>query len=220
MATATTPTTGNAVVLHDIDWRTYTRLLWVFAERPRVRLTYDRGVLEIMSPLKEHENASELLGCFVVVLTEELGLTRQAGGSTTLRRRRQQKGLEPDRCWWIANEPRVRGKRRLNLRVHPPPDLAIETDVTHSSLDRMGIYAPLRVPEVWRLEGQHLSFHLLGPDGKYTPTLRSRSFPLVTAGDLMRFLSLVASEDDTSIVRQFRDWVRQQIAARSAPPSP
>src|ERR1700736_2241918 len=93
---------GECLVLHDVDWSSYGRLLRAFAERPRVRLTYDRGVLEIMSPLLEHDHSSWLLGRFVVVLTEELGLPVLGGGSTTFRRRRRRRGLEPDECFWIV----------------------------------------------------------------------------------------------------------------------
>src|SRR5437588_984815 len=122
-------TRPQRLVLHGVSWREYTRMLRAFAERPGFRLTYDRGTLEIMSPLFEHEIDADLLGRFVVVLTEELGLTIKAGRSTTFRRRRMRRGLEPDHSWWIAHEPQMRGKRRIDLRVGPPPDLAVEVDV-------------------------------------------------------------------------------------------
>lgn len=222
MATVTAPPAPRqCLVMHDADWRTYSRLLRIFAERPKVRLTYDRGVLEIISPLHEHDCDTDLLARFVVVLTEELDLPIHAGGSTTLRRRRKQKGIEPDRCWWIANEAAMRGKRDFKLRRDPPPDLALETDVTSSSMDRMGIYAVLRVPEVWRLADQALTFNLLAPDGKkYAESARSRAFPVIAPADLLRFLSLSATLDDNAIVLQFRDWVRQQLAAGETRPRP
>src|SRR5438132_7530835 len=164
---AVTVRAAGHLVLTGADWRTYSRLLRVFAERPSVRLTYDRGDLEIMSPLPEHESDADMLGRFVVVLTEELGLPIKAGRSTTFRRRGLRRGLEPDNSYWIANEPRVRGKRRINLRIDPPPDLAIEVDVTSSSLNRMGIYAVLAVPEVWRLDGPVLTFYVLAANRRY-----------------------------------------------------
>lgn len=210
----------NAVVLSDIAWSTYTRLLRVFAERPGVRLTYDRGELEIISPLLEHDDDADLLGALVRLLTEELSLPVHGGGSVTLRRRRQKRGLEPDRCYWIATAPQMAGRRRLDLRRDPPPDLAIEADVSHSSLDRMRIYAGLKVPEVWRLETDTLTFHVLGADGKYSAALTSRSFPMVTPADLLGFLqqSRQASDQNT-VIRQFREWVRRRFgsAAGSGP---
>src|SRR5437764_3750986 len=88
---------------------------------------------------------ADMLGRMVVVLTEELRLPIKAGRSSTFRKRRKQKGLEPDNSYWITSEPRVRGKRKIDLTIDPPPDLAIEVDCTRSSLDRMTIYAALKV---------------------------------------------------------------------------
>jgi Uma2 family endonuclease len=211
----TTPPQRSSLLLSDVDWQTYTQLLRIFAERPGIRLTYDRGELEIMSPLLEHDLDADFLGLLVRVLTEELGLPIIGGGSVTIRRRRRQRGLEPDRCYWIANAPRMAGRRRLNLRTDPPPDLAIETDVTHSSLDRMGIYAVLGVPEVWRLEGDTLTFHVLGADGAYAVAAASRSFPLVTPAEVMGFLQ--QARDQNAVVRQFRAWIQQRRAAAGTP---
>jgi Uma2 family endonuclease len=208
------------LLLTGIDWRTYTRLLHVFAEHPSVRLAYDRGVLEIMSPLPEHESDADMLGRFVVVMTEELGLPIKAGRSTTFRRRPKRRGLEPDNSYWIATEPRVRGKRRINLKVDPPPDLAIEVDVTSSSLNRMGIYAALAVPEVWRLDGSLLTFHVLGAGGQYAESPHSAAFPLVTPSDLVGFMALRSSLDENTVVRRFREWFRQRLAAAGAGSAP
>jgi Uma2 family endonuclease len=208
------PAPGSRLILRDIDWKTYTRLVGVIAERPRVRLTYDRGTLEITRPRLGHIGQTEFLGQLVIALADELALPCMAGGSTTLRRRRNKRGLEPDRCYWIANEARVRGKNRLDLRVDPPPDLAIEVDVTSSSLDRMQIYAALGVPEVWRLEGGKLTFHLLA-GGQYSAGTRSRSFPGVEPQELMGFVALRDSQDETSVRAQFRAWFRGRMAANA-----
>jgi Uma2 family endonuclease len=202
---------SRSIVLSGIDWQTYTRLLRIFAERPSVRLTYDRGELEIMSPMRDHERSAYLLGRMVDVITEELGIPVGSGRSTTLRRRRKRRGLEPDNSYWIQNESRVRSKDRIDLRVDPPPDLAIEVDVTSSSLNRMRIYASLGVPEVWRCVGPTLTFQVLGPDGRYTEATHSRAFPFLRAADLMRFLALQRQTDETTLVQQFRAWVRTQV---------
>jgi hypothetical protein len=134
-----------------------------------------------MSPLAEHEFDNRLLDRFVVVLTEELNLNLKAGGTTTLRRRRKKRGIEADNCYWIVSEPKIRGKRRIHLKADPPPDLAVEVDVTSSSLDRLSINAVLKVPEVWRLDSGSIVFHILGADGNYA------------AGDSLPFPGLKAT---------------------------
>ncbi len=218
MSTVRVPV-SQRLVLHGVDWDTYVRLLRAFGERPGLRLTYDRGVLEIMTLTFGHESWGHLLGRLVVALTEELGLPVAGGGSTTMRRRRQRRGLEPDECYWIANEALVRGKDRIDLRADPPPDLVLEVDVTSSSLDRMSMYAALGVPEVWRYADRVLTFHLLGPDGHYSPSAHSRAFPGVAPGDVARFLALRGQADENTILRQFRAWVRQRKAPGTPPPA-
>ena len=221
MSTAPPATSRSPAVLHDIDWRTYSRLLRIFAERRGFRLTYDRGTLEIMSPLWTHEAPSKLIGRFIDALTEELNLPCRMGGSVTLRRRRKRRGLEPDNCYWIASAQRMQGKRDLDLRTDPPPDLAVEVDVTSSSVDRMSIYAALGVPEVWRFSTGAVSFHILQA-GTYHVRSNSLSFPQLISADLPPFLSQWGQTDDTTIARQFREWVQQQMLKRPlpAPPSP
>jgi Uma2 family endonuclease len=208
---------GSIVRLSGVDWRTYSRLLRVFAERPAVRLTYVRGELEIMSPRLEHED-SRFLGQLVIVLTQELGLSVKIGGSVTLRRRRRQRGIEADETFWIANASRMTGRRELDLRVDPPPDLAIEVDVRHSSLDPLSIYAALGVPEVWRLEGDVLTFYARRDNRRCDTIVKSDSFPFVTPDSLMPFIQLARQGgDDNRVIQQFRTWIRQQSAP---PPSP
>jgi Uma2 family endonuclease len=206
---------GRKIILRNIDWKTYSRLIVAFNEHRGVRMTYDRGRLEIMCPMLLHERVGDFLGQLILATTEELGLPFAAGGSTTLRRRHLRKGVEPDNCYWIANEPMIRDKDRLDLRVDPPPDIAIEVDITSSSLDRMSIYAELGVPELWRLEGgTALFFHSLAA-GSYTIVTHSRSFPFMTPADLMSFVALRRTQGETSVRKQFRAWVRQH-----APPTP
>jgi hypothetical protein len=152
------------------------------------------------------------------VLTEELALPLVGGGSMTFKHRRRRRGLQPDECFWIASEPQIHGKLHIDPLVDPPPDVVLEIDITSSSIDRMKIYAIMRVPEVWRSDGSSLAFEILGPDGKYHPANVSRAFPRVTPADLLRFLALRTQLDENAIIRQFRAWVRQQIG--HPPPAP
>jgi Uma2 family endonuclease len=208
------------LVLYGVDWQTYGRMLRAFSSRPGVHLTYDRGSLEIMTLSHEHENAGRLLGRFVVVLTEEFGLPIHCGGSTTFRRRKRQRGLEPDDCYWIASEALVRGKDRINLRTDPPPDLALEIDVTHSSLNRLAIDAALRVPEVWRLEKQQVVCYLLGSQGHYAASTSSLAFPGLNPDELSRFLAMRRQMDENAVVRQLRAWLRQHFATGGSAENP
>jgi Uma2 family endonuclease len=215
MSTVPAKLPSQSAVLEDIDWPTYSRLLRIFEKRRR-RLTYDRGRLEIMSPLWEHESPADLLGHFVRLLTVVHGLPIRLGGSVTLRRRRYQRGVEPDRCYWIANAPRVRGRTHLDLRVDPPPDLVVEIDITSSSLPRMPIYARLGLPEVWRVDRERLTFHVLESE-QYQVRANSLSFPALRSVDLEPFLALAGQPDDNVVLGQFEAWARQHLLGGTNP---
>jgi Uma2 family endonuclease len=199
----------NRFVMVGEPWSAYTRWLKLFDERRHVRITYDRGALEIMTFTHEHEHRAVLLARLINAWTEERGLPIKGGKSTTFRRREIKRGLEPDECFWIANESLVRNKERIDLREDPPPDLAIEIDVTNSCIPRLPIYAALKFPEVWRIDQGVLSFQVLQPDGAYAPALVSRSLPPLTPEDVEAFLALRGQMDENTLVRRFRDWVGQ-----------
>src|SRR5260221_3831993 len=149
------------LVLYGEPWETYVRLLRIFDERRHLRITYDRGALEIMTLSPEHEQWKRLIGRLIETLTEELGLPLAEYGSMTIKRRKKLRGLEPDECFWIQNEALVRNLKKYDLRRDPPPDLIVEVDISRSAVNRMGIYAALNVPEVWRLRKEQLEFHIL-----------------------------------------------------------
>jgi len=207
------------LVLSGVTWQTYVRLLRAFDDR-HLRITYDRGALELMTLSPQHERLKHLLALLVVALIEELGWDWAGFGSMTFRRRRRRRGLEPDECFWIAHEPQVRGKDQIDLRVDPPPDLVLEIEVTQSILDRLGIFAALLVPEVWRCNGQTIEVLLLGTAGQYTTSLMSRAFPFLPVNELAAFLNRRATESNATLLREFRAWVREQIAHGWAPPAP
>src|SRR5262249_33632093 len=157
-----------------------------------------------------HDDHGRFLGQLVHVLTEELHMPLKSGGSTTMRRQLYERGIEADESFWIANAERMKGRRRLELRRDPPPELAIEVDVRRSCLDRLAIYAALRVPEVWRLEGDDLHFYVLGPKGKYELAEHSQSFPLIIPSMLLGFLHKARKAgDENPVIRAFRSWVRK-----------
>jgi len=213
MATVKKALPKHRLVLYDVEWRDYHRFLRLFDERPGVHLTYDRGVLEIMTLSYHHENVGRLVGRFILVLTEEFGLPVSGGGSTTFRRRRKKRGLEPDECFWIQSEALVRGKTEIDLRTDPPPDLALEVDITRSSLNRLRIYAALGIPEVWRLERQVPVCYLLGLDERYKVSQTSKAFSGLRPAELSSFLALRGQLDENAIAQKFRAWVQEERKA-------
>jgi Uma2 family endonuclease len=201
------PSLERRVVLENVSWSTFQALMADLGPH-RGRIAYDRGTLEIMSPSKKHERLKSLLGRFIEVFTEERDLEVQATGSVTLQREDLARGVEADESYYILNERLVRDREDLDLVEDPPPDLAVEVEVSRSFVNRRGICAALGVPEVWRYDGKSLQVHRLREDGRYRRAKRSsalRGFPIEEAARLLREWT---SRSDTRIVREFRSFLR------------
>jgi Uma2 family endonuclease len=210
---------GRAVRIPNVPWEMYEELLKVLAPKRGLRLTYDNEELEIMVPSLDHDFADRFLAMLIPILTEELGLPVRGGGSTTMRKKKNLKGIEADDIFWIANAAKLAGVKELDLTIHPPPDLAIEVDVSRSSMNRLRIYAKLGVPEVWRLDGDALTFYAL-TGKKYQEVTQSRAFPVVAPDDLIQFVKQARTAGDLHpIYRAFRAWVKQKVAATATPPA-
>lgn len=179
-----------------------------------VRLTYDRGDLELMSPSPEHEWYRQRFHTLVELTAEVYGIPIDSLGSTTFRSEDLDRGLEPDECYYTANWRRVAGKKRLNLSVDPVPDPVVEVDITSSSLDRRNIYAALGVPEIWRFDGEALRFHVLQPDRSYVEVDRSPTFPDLPAPGIVSFFETHKDLDNTTRRRECVTRVRDQIDRR------
>jgi Uma2 family endonuclease len=196
------------IVLHNIGWNTYERLLADHQNNSAPRFTYDRGELEIMSPSPEHEKFNRRIAQLVLAVTEELSIEAEDLGSTTFRREDLGRGFEPDSCFYIQNEERIRGKDRIDLSTDPPPDLVIEIDITSPSFSKLPIYAQMGVPEVWRYDGERMTILVLeGSD--YVETTESIVLPPVTSTDLTRFVEQSKSTRRTDWLRGVREWAQE-----------
>jgi Uma2 family endonuclease len=212
MITATEERLLEKIVLHDISWQSYENLLREIGES-HYRLTYDDGALEIMALSFEHENVGEWISRLIVFLTLELRIPLCSGGSTTLKTSLKRKGLEPDKCYWISHEKEMRGKKTWDDLNDPPPDLAVEIDITRSSLDRQGIYAALQIPELWRYDGS-FKVLVLGPGGKYKEKAKSPTFPWLPLVEFAKFVGKLGSEEETNLTHSFIEWLRTDVAPR------
>jgi Uma2 family endonuclease len=213
MATTTTPVLEPQFgVLYHQTWQDYDRAL---AERDRLgrryRITYDQGVLEVMPISAPHAKWQALIASLLIVFATAKKIPVSSFGPWTCRREELNRGLEPDWCYYVQNEPRVRGRAELDLEIDPPPDLVVEVEVTRSVINRLGIYAALGVPEVWRYDGDQLTVLLLGPDGQYEPASASRALPTLPLDEFVRRLAAWGMTDETTWLNDWQAWVRAHI---------
>ena len=200
---------GQRVLLRDVTWQEFETILDELGEHRAARIAYDRGVLEIMAPLPEHEDDKEIIGDLLKALLEELDIEFRSLGSTTFKNQIMLQGIEPDQCFYIENESKIRGKKRLDLTQDPPPDLALEIDVT--SRTHPSIYEALKVPELWRFEKGKLQINLL-QNGSYVVSEQSKYFPNFDLAEILpQYLEQSKTAGRNSIIKAFRNWVREQI---------
>jgi Uma2 family endonuclease len=211
MGAVTLPRDEQHIVVSNVDWDTYLLFSDRIGER-NIRCNYNGVDLELMTISPEHERAKSLLARLLEALTEEMDIDIAGFGSMTCRRQDQGQGFEPDECYWIEHEPQVRGRDDIDLRRDPPPDLLLEVEMSRSFVDRLAIAARLGVPEVWRWDGETLRIMLLGSDGQYSESDRSRVLPFLPIAEFARFLHRDTIQSDTKWLRSFRAWVREQMA--------
>ena len=199
---------GEQLLMTDVSWQMYEKILEELEEHPGWRINYSQGLLEIMVPLPEHEDDKIILSNLVEILLEELDIEFRNLASTTFKSEMMKQGLEADSCFYIENEAAVRGKKRIDLAVEPPPDLAIEIDIT--SRTRLNNYQELGVGELWRFNGTKLEINLLR-EGQYVRASESPHFPgFPLAEALPQYLERSKIEGRNKIMKAFRAWVREQ----------
>lgn len=199
---------ADRVLLNDITWDRFEILLQTLGDRRSSRIAYNNGVLEIMTPLPEHEHFKEVIGDAVKDIADELDIDYESYGSTTWRKRSTMAGLEPDNCFYFQNEDVIRGRTNLDLsQGDPPPDLALEIDITSKSLNRFPIYARLEVPEIWCYDSGALKiYHLQGDD--YVEAETSLALPSLPIKALPEIIEANRADGRRAIRKAVREWVK------------
>lgn len=174
---------GQRLLIHDLNWEEFEQFLIELGEKHASRIAYSHPTLEIRMPLAKHERTKSFIGDMVKILLEELEIDCECFGSTTFKRKEMGFGLEPDDCFYIDHHQQMSGKDRINLAIDPPPDLAIEVDVT--SKTQTDAYLRLGVPELWIYGENELKMYVL-EDGEYKPIEQSKSFPEFPIADWVK----------------------------------
>lgn len=200
---------GQQLLLKNVSWQMYENILEELGEKRAARINYSQGLLEIMTPLPEHEDDKVIIGDLVKVLLEELDIENRSLASTTFKSENMKTGVEADDCFYIQNEAAIRGKKRIDLAIDPPPDLALEIDIT--SRTRLNNYEALGVPELWRYDGQSLEISVL-ESGKYVKSNLSYNFPSLPLIEIIpQYVERSKIEGRNATIKAFRSWVNSQI---------
>lgn len=202
---------GQRLVLKDISWDDFEQILAELGDRRASRIAYYKGILEIMVPLAGHEDGKVIIGNLVEILLEELDIEFRNLGSTTFKQQNMNAGVEPDACFYIQNEAAIRGKERIDLNFDPPPDLAIEIDLTSDSEIKKNSYAAIGVPELWIYDGRSLKFYIL-QDRQYMTTEKSQIFPNLPIIEVIpQYVTQSKVEGRNVAIKAFRRWIAEHL---------
>jgi Uma2 family endonuclease len=189
-------------VLENVRWETFLEL--AEARTGSVpRMTFDQGVLELMTPRRPHEGSGRLIGRIVETYSEVRGIEILSCASTTFKRMDLDRAFEPDESYYIAHADLIRPKDEVDLQIDPPPDLVIEVEITRSAIAKLRLFAAMGVPEVWRHDGTRLT--MLALDGaEYRPLDASLCLPGLTAAMIDSVLARRLEQGETALIKAFR----------------
>ena len=196
---------ADHVLLHHVSWQQFEKLLLELGESRAARLAYDNGTLEIMIPLPEHEIYKEAISDIIKEIADTFDLDYESLGSTTWKRERRLAGVEPDNCFYFQNEAAIRGKLEFDLEQDPPPDLALEIDITNKSLARLSIYARLGIPEIWCYQSGDLKIYQLQGQ-TYLEVETSAIFPSLPMRQLPALVERYRGKGRRALRRAARKW--------------
>lgn len=198
---------GGTLILTAVPWEDYEQILSDLGDCPSLRISYDQGRLEIMSPSQKHEYLKEVISYIAFTLSEETNSAYESYGSATYKQQWLGKGVEPDVCFYVQNASLVIGKVEINLSTDPPPDVVVEIDISHDSRAKLPIYAGMKVPELWRYDGKRAQIFRLDRE-QYVEVPVSLAFPILTSEALTRFLEESKTEGQSATIKAFREWLR------------
>ena len=196
----------STLTLRNVSWQEYEILLESLIEASGLRVSYDQGILQIVTLSPEHESYSRLIEKLVDRLSARLRIRVLSFGSSTMRRMERRKGAEPDACFYVQSAAAIGNKIQLDFASDPPPDIVVEIDVAHDSLAKFPSYAALGVPEIWRYDGKALTIYRLHED-EYRNVESSLALPMLTAGILTGFINQRRQKDQYDVLLAFEEWL-------------
>ena len=195
-------------LLRGVEWETYLKLCDQ-TDRTACRMTYDQGALEIMTPSMPHESYGSLIGRLIQRYTEIRDIEIRSVASTTFRRSDLLQGFEADESYYVQNTPRIRGLRQVDLTIHPPPDLVVEIEISRSAINKMKLFATMKIPECWRYNERSLSVYKL-QQGKYRKAKESCIFPGFPIALAEELLAEQLGGNETRLVQRFAKYVESE----------
>jgi Uma2 family endonuclease len=194
------------VMFHGVSWEEYEELLQRLDETAGLRISYDDGTLQVMTISSIHENYIRFIEKLMGVLQVRLRVEIRSFGSATMKNKRRKKANEPDACFYVQSASKIGNRMDLDFEIDPPPDIVVEVDIHHDTRFKNSIYAALRIPEIWRFDGNVLTIHVLTGD-EYLEVPASAALPMLTSSVLTGFLTRFPREGELATILAFEAWL-------------
>jgi Uma2 family endonuclease len=198
---------GSARTFHHVSWEDYEELLEQVGEAGGLRISFCDGRMQVMSLSAEHEKYARFFEKIAPLITIRLRINVLSFGSATMKKSALFKGKEPDACFYVQTADVLGHKIQLDFETDPPPDLAVEVDIHHTSRDMFLIYAALGVREIWRFDGKRLAIHHLQQD-RYVERQDSLALPMLSSRLLTEFLIRLREEGEFQTLLAFDEWLQ------------
>ncbi len=199
---------NGTLLLHNVSWEEYERILDEFAQKSVYRIYYNNGVLKIMSPRANHEYPKDVVTKLITIYADEFNIDFDSYGSTTWRKKKKMKGVEADTSFYLKNASKVHADKDFDINLEIPPEIVVEIDTSNESWDKFEIYADLNVEEIWRCDGTNFQIYKL-VEGKYEAVENSLSLPLISGNLLSEFLQISYEKNQTAMLKEFRERIRE-----------
>jgi len=195
------------VIFHGATWEEYEELLDQVGEAAGLRISFNDGTLKVMSLSSEHEKYVRFIERLISTLSLRLRINIVSFGSATMRKRRENKGNEPDACFYVQTAATIGNRIELDFSIDPPPDVVVEVDIHHDSKDNDAIYAALGVPEIWRYDEWAVTIHHLR-QGEYVAAETSRALPMLSDRILTEYVNRIRQDGEFEALLAFDEWLR------------
>lgn len=200
----------SLITLRHIPWEEYEELLdQLDKARSGLRISYNEGTLQIMTLSSEHEKYARFFETLMTAIRLRLRLNILSFGSSTMKKRSKAKGTEPDACFYVQSAAVIGNRMQIDFAIDPPPDVAVEVNMHHGSINKFPIYVALGVPEVWRYDGQQLTIHLLQHDN-YITSPQSQALPMLSGHHLTELLRRLREEGEFQTLLAFDEWLQSR----------
>lgn len=208
--------TEKRILLKKVNWIKFTEILNELGRDRTVHLTYDRGRLEMMTPLELHDRTQRLLDSLLIVIADESDETLHSLGSILLTQPNEGLAIQPFAAYYLDYPPKPITTRELDISQIAPPDLVIDVMLGDSSINRSAIFEAFQIPEVWCYRAQVTEGAVQGnleilqyTSNGYISTQDSLAFPKLTIDRIHEFIAESDTLGLSKALTVLRSWAEE-----------